>query len=235
MPGVLIFGGTTEGRDLAKKYPRSLVCVTSNYARALLPGNTNCHVGALDPAAMESLMRRMMPEKVIDATHPYAARATETIRACCERLRIPYQRIARPVSPGAWRQYVRPVADTAAAIDALKSIQGNILLATGSRTAANYAAALDVNRLWVRVLPTQEALALCLDAGIPAAHIIAMQGPFSEALNAALYDQWNISVLVTKDSGKPGGVSEKVIPALKRDMEVILIERPKEETFAENR
>ncbi|MBQ9301269.1 MAG: precorrin-6A reductase [Clostridia bacterium] len=235
MPGVLIFGGTTEGRELAKRYPRSLVCVTSAYARALLPADTDCRVGAMDAAAMENLIRQMRPERVIDATHPYAARATAAIRACCERLHVPYQRVARPVSPGAWRQYVRAVADTAAAVDALREAQGNILLTTGSHTAADYAAALDVSHLWVRVLPTREALALCADAGIPASHVIAMQGPFSEALNAALYDQLDIRVLVTKDSGKPGGVAEKVIPALKRDMEVILIERPKEEPCAENR
>ncbi|MBQ9197822.1 MAG: precorrin-6A reductase [Clostridia bacterium] len=235
MPGVLIFGGTTEGRELAKKYPRSLVCVTSDYARALLPGDTDCRVGVLDGPAMESLMRRMKPDTVIDATHPYAARATETIRGCCEKLRIPYQRVARPVSPGAWRQYAHAVADTAEAVEALKRTEGNILLTTGSHTAAEYAAALDTSRLWVRVLPTAEALSLCLEAGIPASHIIAMQGPFSEALNAALYDQFSIRVLVTKDSGQPGGVAEKVIPALKREMEVILIKRPKEELCAENR
>lgn len=235
MPGVLIFGGTAEGRELAKRYPRALVCVTSEYARGLLPRETDCRVGALDAAAMEGLIRRMRPELVIDATHPYAVRATETIRGCCERTGIAYQRVARPVSPGAWRSYVRAVPDTASAIEALRQTQGNILLTTGSHTAAEYAAALDPERLWVRVLPTVEALSLCAEAGIPASHIIAMQGPFTEALNAALYDQLQINVLVTKDSGRPGGVTEKVVPALKRDMEVILIERPKEETCAGNR
>ena len=59
-------------------------------------------------------------------------------------------------------------------------------------------------------------------------HIIAMQGPFSQAFNAALYDQLDIKVMVSKDSGAQGGVAEKVIPALERDIHVILIDRPKE-------
>ena len=69
---------------------------------------------------------------------------------------------------------------------------------------------------------------LCESAGILPAHIIAMQGPFSAALNAALYDQLDIRVMVTKDSGVQGGVPEKVLPALERDIHVILIERPEE-------
>ena len=60
-------------------------------------------------------------------------------------------------------------------------------------------------------------------------HIIAMQGPFSRALNAALYDQLHIRVMVSKDSGQPGGVADKVLPALERGIDVIMIERPKED------
>ena len=78
------------------------------------------------------------------------------------------------------------------------------------------------------MLPTVEALDLCRLAGIAPSHILAMQGPFSRELNGAVYDQYGISVLVTKDSGVRGGVSDKVIPALERDIHVILIERPEE-------
>jgi precorrin-6x reductase len=36
-----------------------------------------------------------------------------------------------------------------------------------------------------------------------------MQGPFTPALNAALYDAWSIRAMVSKDSGEPGGVTGK--------------------------
>ena len=103
-----------------------------------------------------------------------------------------------------------------------------MLLTTGSHTLGAFAAAADPSRLYARVLPTAEALSLCAAAGIPASHVIAMQGPFSRALNAALYDQLGIAVLVTKDGGREGGVEEKVLPALERGIGVILIERPGE-------
>ena len=233
MPELIIFGGTTEGREAALRFPGALVCVASEYARSLLPPGTPCHAGALDRPAMEAFLREQQPRRVLDATHPYALRATQNILACCRSLGIPYERIARPPTPGAWRQYVHAVPDTPSAVAALQKTEGNILLTTGSHTLLSYARGLDARRLFVRVLPTQEALTLCREAGLPAAHVMAMQGPFSTSLNAALYAQWDIRVMVTKDSGKNGGVEEKVLPALEKEIEVVLIERPKEDTCAE--
>ena len=69
----------------------------------------------------------------------------------------------------------------------------------------------------------------CEEAGIPHRNIIAMQGPFSRDFNAALYDQLRIRTMVSKDSGQPGGVADKVLPALERGIDVIMIERPKED------
>ena len=86
------------------------------------------------------------------------------------------------------------------------------------------------------LLPTAASISACEGAGIPNSHIIAMQGPFSARLNDALYAQLRIAVMVTKDSGEAGGVSDKVLPALSRGIHVIAIRRPQEEsTCEENR
>ncbi|MBR0464069.1 MAG: precorrin-6A reductase [Clostridia bacterium] len=228
----MIFGGTVEGRQWAERLGASgsevVVSVTSEYARRLLPPATSCHVGVLDRSEMGRYIAALSPERVIDATHPYAVRATENIKACCGALGIPYERVERPVSEGAWRQDVEHVADAAAAAQSLMRTEGNVLLTTGSKTIQTYTRAVDSSRLWARVLPTVQAITLCDNAGLPSSHIIAMQGPFTAALNAALYDQLAVRTVVTKDSGLSGGVEEKVIPALERDIHVIMIDRPKE-------
>lgn len=54
----------------------------------------------------------------------------------------------------------------------------------------------------MRVLPSKEALDLCEKAQIPHSHILALQGPFTTALNIALMEQYHIGILVTKDGGK---------------------------------
>ena len=233
MAGIVIFGGTAEGRQAAERLlgqnDEVTVSVTSAYARSLLPEGMKCHVGRLDREDMLAWLAETRPERVVDATHPYAVAATKNIRECCERLRIPYERLERPMQEGAWREEVQMVPDTEAAAEALGNTEGPVLLTTGSHTLIQYTRAVNPERIWARVLPTKEALEICAEAGLPASHIIAMQGPFTEALNGALYDQLGIRTMVTKDSGKAGGVEEKVIPALKREMHVIMIGRPREE------
>ena len=85
----LIFGGTTEGRQALIREPDAVVCVTSDYARSLLPPGTDCRVGALNRAEMLDLMQSLQPRRVIDATHPYAAHITETLRQVTKELGIP--------------------------------------------------------------------------------------------------------------------------------------------------
>ena len=232
MSQIVVFGGTVEGRLMAVRLRDSgesvTVSVTSEYARGLLPEDVRCHVGVLDREEMALFLQKMKADRVIDCTHPYAARATENIRACCAQLEIPCERVSRAPSEGEWMRYVEHVADSLEAAEALTRTDGNVLLTTGSHTLRIYAGRVDPVRIWARVLPNAEALALCAEAGIPPSHIIAMQGPFSAAFNAALYDQLNIRAMVSKDSGVQGGVAEKVVTALERDIHVILIDRPKE-------
>ena len=228
----IIFGGTTEGREAAAALRDAgedvLVCVMSSYARSLLPGTMLCHVGALDASQMKALLLERQPSRVVDATHPYAVQVTQQLHAVCEELGIRYERIERPVSDGGWRDAVEWAEDAEEAAEALWRTDGPILLTTGSKTLPAYAARIPAERLWVRVLPTMAALEICSAAGIPASHIIAMQGPFTEPLNAALYDMLGIRTVVTKDSGHAGGADEKILPALARGIHVIVIRRPAE-------
>ncbi len=232
MSEILIFGGTSEGRRealrLAAQGKSVCVCVTTSYARRLLPEDIDCRVGALDKEGMLRLMGELRPELVIDATHPFAVRATETIRACCDKTNTKYLRLKREAGAHPWWDDVEHVSDSKEAANALSLTEGNALLTTGSHTLPDYTACVDPSRLWVRVLPTMDALQRCESAGIEPSHIIAMQGPFSAELNAALYEQLHISAMVSKDSGPAGGVDEKVLPALARGIHVIMIDRPRE-------
>lgn len=237
MERVLIFGGTTEGREAAAAWTAKgcsvIVSVTTEYARSLLPPDTACHVGALEEPAMLDFIRQTAPDLIVDATHPYAVRATASIARCAEALGIPCQHIQRPDSICAanWEDVQRvPTAEAAA--QALLQTEGPVLLTTGSHTLSVYTAVIDPARLYARVLPTAQAIELCGQCGILPSHIIAMQGPFSQALNAALYDQYGIRAMVTKDSGDAGGVAEKIVPAIQRNIRVILIDRPKEASHA---
>ena len=91
---------------------------------------------------------------------------------------------------------------------------GTILLTVGSKTVATYArVAREAGvRVVARVLPTPEALAACADAGLEPRDVVAMQGPTSAGLDAALLRHLGATVLVTKDSGDAGGVARSCAP-----------------------
>ena len=156
-----------------------------------------------------------------------------------ERLRLRDRNVhvlERDEAHAAWQDAAEWVDDAQQAAEAAARMEGNVLLTTGSHTLGVYVERIAPERLYARVLPTAASIAACEGAGIPQSHIIAMQGPFSAQLNDALYAQLQIAVMVTKDSGEAGGVSEKVLPALSRGIHVIAIRRPQEEnTCEENR
>ena len=58
--------------------------------------------------------------------------------------------------------------------------------------------------------------------------ILALQGPFSYALNRALLEQFSIRFLVTKDGGAAGGFAEKAQAAADTGVQLIVIRRPAE-------
>ena len=64
----LIFGGTTEGRQAVLAEPDAVVCVTSPYARSLLPPGTNGLVGSLDRAY--KLLRNCVSSKMLSLSRP---------------------------------------------------------------------------------------------------------------------------------------------------------------------
>ena len=69
----------------------------------------------------------------------------------------------------------------------------------------------------------------CRMLGFEGKNLIAMQGPFSKELNAAMLRQYDCRYLVTKDSGKAGGFEEKIQAATECGAIPVIIGRPVQE------
>ena len=110
----------------------------------------------------------------------------------------------------------------------LARTEGNVLLTTGAKELGAFSP-IAPERCYPRVLPTQEGIAACEAAGVPHRNIIAMQGPFSRALNEALIRQFEIHWLVTKDGGAAGGFAEKVQAAQSTGAQLVVLRRPPEQ------
>ena len=98
-------------------------------------------------------------------------------------------------------------------------------LTTGSKELAVYCASGRLkDRLHVRILPGRESLELCMEQGIKGRQILALQGPFSTEMNAAILRQYDIRHMVTKNSGRAGGCQEKLEAAKMLGIPVYVIE-----------
>lgn len=229
---VLLFAGTTEGRELAGFLSAhgvdTLACVATDYGKEVLPPlpYVTVHSGRMQESEMRVLMRDA--DLVIDATHPYATEVTKTIRAAADAQKKACYRLVRP--QGSTDHSVITVSDSRQAASFLNTVTGAVLLTTGSKELESFTAVYRYQeRIWPRVLPSAEVLQKCAALGFPAAHIIAMQGPFSRQLNEAMLRQIQAKYLVTKDGGDAGGFSEKLEAAAAAGVTVIVIGRPAQE------
>ena len=232
MSSVVIFAGTTEGRELAEFLARQEVrahaFVATEYGETLLRGggSLTVHQGRLDEKQMEETLRELKPEAAVDATHPYAAVVSGNIRRAAEAAGIRYIRLLRAEEAVSEEDCVSVDSVEEAAVF-LAGTEGKILAATGSKELAKYTAIPGYReRVTARVLSTAEAVAACEKLGFRGKNLICMQGPFSEELNTALLRQIGARWLVTKESGKEGGFGEKIRAAKKAGARVVLIGRP---------
>ncbi len=238
-PSIVIFGGTSEGRELAEYAEQNgipvLVSVVSGYGESLLTESSmvQVHTGALDEEKMRAFLRGAAPELVLDATHPYARVVTEQVAALCRELAVPYRRILRASEEDKTAENSSPVfvVDSLAdAVNCLKQDDRPVLLTTGSKELEIFASdPAWKDRIYARVLPDSQVLKKCEELGIRGAHVIAMQGPFSTELNCALLRTVRAGWLVTKEAGKRGGFAEKMEAARQCGVSVVVIRRPVQE------
>lgn len=229
---VIVIAGTTESREVIvqqlKQGKKILACVATELgAQMLQEYDIDVHTGRLDEKRFETLFEENPCRKIIDASHPFAKIVTETVRAVAAKNRIPYERYERK---GLNYDYdrIHVVADANEAVNLLNTLEGNVFLTTGVNTAGLYAKGVTdaQERLYIRVLDNATSYEGCERAGYPEDHVFGEMPPFTVEDNLRLIQKTNAKVLVTKDSGKTGGVDVKVEACKKSGIEMVLIRRP---------
>ncbi len=238
MKKVIVFAGTSEGRKLSSFLARNGVSVMSvvatEYGSLVMPDMPFLSVkeGRL---SSEDILELIKPyEYIVDATHPYSMIISENIKEAAQKYE---KRIIRIIRPSLEYENAIECSDITKACEYLNGTTGNILVTTGSKELLPYTAIENYSqRVFVRVLPTVEAINTCNSFGFLATNIICMQGPFSKNMNLATMEQINAKFIVTKETGTSGGFQEKVSAAKKLGIKVVLIGRPSKEegiTFEE--
>ncbi len=229
---ILLLGGTGESGAVAQALAGAgyQVLVSSATDVPLYSGshsNLFQRRGRLNEAAMAALVRQQRIRAIVDITHPYASEVRATATHVAERMQIPYLTYLRPESVNAQDCVLRVPTHEQAAHEAFSSGRP-VLLTIGSKHVAPYVAEARRTNvpLVARVLDHPDSVQACRDAGLPEDCIVTGRGPFSIDQNRRLLRQFEIGVMVTKDSGDRGGVRQKLEAAHLENCSVIVVDRP---------
>ncbi len=237
MTKIWLIGGTQESRQLAEGLVEAgcaaIITVTTDSARALYPSHPllAVHVGALTPDALSSFLERHAVSAILDASHPFAAQVSEMAIAAAQSHHLPYLRFERPSvnhSQAAQASGTRhlSVQSVEALVESDLLLGQRVLLTLGYRFLPLFEPWQTKATLFARILPSQTALDAALKAGFTGDRLIALRPPISADLERALWQQWQLSMVVTKASGATGGEDTKRQVAEALRVRLITIARP---------
>lgn len=225
---IAVIAGTSDATELIQAISEKheiTAFVATDYGREILK---HCHCGIIIGRLQEQEFLEILTDFhcVIDASHPFAEEVTKIVKSVCEKLTILYFRLIRPELNFNYHN-IQIVDSKEKACLLLSEMTGNILLTTGVKTLNFYETHVKnfATRAWVRVLDTKDSRKIAENSK---AHIIYGIPPFTEQDTLGIIQKYHISVLVSKDSGIKGGLSEKINAAKKCSIPVILLKRPDE-------
>ena len=228
-----IFSGTRDGNALAKTlaeqgYP-VVISTATEYGGELASKaclGISVWKGQQGVEARKQALQQYQALGLIDATHPYACLMSEQLIGLSKTLALPYVRYER-ASAYTPESGLLCQSTEQAAQQAIVHSQ-RVFLSTGSKELATFLKAPGADKVtwFVRVTAEPEFIQRAIDLGIPRSQICAMQGPFSQAFNEALWRDWAIDCVVTKDSGVVGGFQAKVAATQTLNIPLLVIQRP---------
>ncbi|HIK44681.1 MAG TPA: cobalt-precorrin-6A reductase [Leptolyngbyaceae cyanobacterium M65_K2018_010] len=233
-PILWLIGGTGEAIVLAQRLSAGgipcLVTVTTEAARHRYEPNSHLwvRVGPLEPRHLVTFIQTQGIGAIVDASHPFAADISRAAIAAATALGLPYWRYERP--PATTAQGSTDLVKRYPSLEAMLE-QGildrqRVLLTLGYRWLEAFRPWQQRATLFARILPSPVALAAALGAGFTSDRLWAIRPPVSAALEAALWDQWQITTVVCKASGEAGGEATKQVVAEQLGVRLVIIERP---------
>ena len=232
---IWLIGGTQESAQLAIALVNAaipmVVTVTTEAARSLYPSSPllRCQVGRLTAEDLPQFLQAEAIAAVLDASHPFAVAISELAIATATQLHLPYLRYERPSVSAACKSGASGIRLINSLDDLLHQnlLQDQrVLLTLGYRLLDRFRPWQSRSTLFARILPSVTALEAAIAAGFTPDRLIALRPPISADLERSLWQQWQISMVVTKASGAPGGEAVKRHLAEELSISLILLARP---------
>jgi len=227
---VLVFGGTTEGKQVAAGlggtgYP--FWYSTKTQVEIDLPANGRSRWGAFTVAGLVEFCQHYRVGCIVHASHPFAEALHATVAEASQRLGLPVLRLERQYPERLAHPLVHYVADyETVAAQLLAAGYAPALALSGVQTLARLRTYWQQRPLFCRVLPRESSVALARQVGFPAANLIAEWPGAGLAEEIALLQQTGAQAVITKESGESGFLSVKIAAALAAGVPIFIVRRP---------
>jgi precorrin-6A/cobalt-precorrin-6A reductase len=231
---VWLIGGTSDSVTIANTLANEkipfVVSVATQATQLPYSGNLQIAVGCLDQESMQSFCQGQNIRGIIDASHPYAVEVSRQAIAVSNKLNIPYLRYERsnyqPATSTDTNNFVTELESFQALLTGEYLHQERVLLTVGCKVLSQFQPWQTQAILYARILPKIESLETALAAGFTSDRLIAIRPPISLAMETALWQQWGVTLVVTKASGSAGGEDIKRQVAANLNIPLIIIARP---------
>ncbi len=219
---VLLLGGTAEARNLAGalvgRGDDVLTSLAGSVSTPLVPAG-GVRVGSIGGVAgLVALLQTWRADALVDATHPFAAGVTAIGFEAAASTGVPLVVLRRPAWSPVPADNWTPVENIAAAADLVRDLpNGCAFLTTGRRGLAAFAP--DPRPFLVRTIeaPTGE---------LPQRMTLVQdRGPYTVEDETNLMRSYDVTVLVTKNSGGTM-TAAKLTAARDLGVPVVMVERP---------
>lgn len=220
---ILVLGGTVEAGALVRRLAAlpdrfDVTLSLAGRTAAPRPEPVRTRIGGFGGAAgLAAFVAERGIARVVDATHPFAARISANAARACAEAGVPLLAIRRPPwTRQAGDRWVE-VDDMAAAAAAIGETPRRVFLTIGRQELAAFAAAPQHAYL-ARMIERPEATLLRLT-------VITARGPFSRDAETAFLSEARIEVVVTKNSGGAATYA-KIEAARDLGLPVVVVRRP---------
>lgn len=223
---LLILGGTGEAASLARgvvaRFGDAIAVTTALAGRTRHPGPLpgQVRIGGFGGAAgLAGYILDHAIDRLVDATHPFAARISRAARFAADRTGVPRLLLLRP----AWRRHPLDRWIEVDSVEGAALLVGRLgrraWLTVGAGALIPFARSTGVHFVVRLIDPPRDPPPL------PSCEVVVGRGPFSLAEERSLLQRHAIDVLVTKASG--GAATEaKLIAARELGLPVVMVRRP---------